>query len=251
MTNEQAQAANKVDLLCAAFEPPPIDLPVVPLVEGVCAISGKRIDAGVAIRAIVTSATNQPHEIFKVPHTQYVSLEAARLFKCMKAGGMTGNLLAVLLNGQPAGYKPMVSRESASKAGRACWHDLVLSLPLGALTVAIFSTDTKRRFWPFAYLSVVGEAWTVYLHDDSVSQNITVSISRLRACLALLAQIYDAGFSKQAMREGLFDLRAWQQSGLPWQTVMDLESQLVVWRSTPEFQLALFIVQRTQETQDQ
>lgn len=234
---------NRVDLLFNAFQPPEIAIEVEPLQDGICAISGKSIAEGVAIAKLVTHSTNQPHEIFKVPNTEHVSIEAARLFKQMKAGGITGNLLATL----DGGHRPMISRDSAVKAERPCWHDLVMTIAPGTITVAIFSSDTKRRFWVNAPVGIVGKAWQVYLHDDSSSGIITIDIHRLRECMTLLERLYTLGISKDALRTSIYDVRYMQTEGVSIRDLTEWERQLSDWRHTPEFQLSIFIVQKQEQ----
>lgn len=234
---------NKIRLLFQAFQPSEIDIDPEPLPNGICAISGERIRVGVPIAKLVTGATNQPHEIFRVANTQHVSIEAARLFKNMRgggSGGMVGNLIAT----PSGGAKPMVSRDSATKANRRCWMDIVNEIEPGTPTVAVFSTDTKRRLWLLAELSIVGHNWRVFLHEGDTSRNLTVDIYRLRKCLALLEQIYIIGFSKIAMRDSLYDLAAMRKAGISYSDVARLESDLDQWRGTDEFLLALFVVQK-------
>lgn len=238
---------NKVRLLFEAFNPPEVEIALEPLSNGICAISGEPIQAGIPITKLVTGATNQPHEIFRVSGTQHVGEHAARLFKNMRgggSGGMVGNLLATPVGGD----KPMVSRDSATQAGRKCWMDIINEIEPGTPTVAVFSTDTKRRLWLLAELSIVGPSWRVYLHEGNISRNLTVDIQRLRQCLALLERIYSLGFSKIAMRDSLFDLSAMRKAGISFADVSRLENDLVRWRGTDEFLLSLFVVQKSQET---
>lgn len=235
---------DKIDLLFSAFQPPEIDIEPEP--AAICAISGKCIEFGVPVAKLVTGATNQPHEIFRVSNTRYVSVEAARLFKYMRGGG-SGGLVGNLLATPAGGDKPMVSRDSALKAGRRCWMDILNEIEPGTPTVAVFSTDTKRRLWLLAELSVVGPSWRVYLHEGEYSRNLTVDITRLRRCLALCETVYALGFSKIAMRRSLYDYAVMRKTGLSFSDVARLESDLAQWRNTDEFLLSIFVVQKQQE----
>lgn len=241
-------AINKINLLFQAFQPPELkaNIQIHEINNGICAISGNKINQGVKIVDIVTGATNQPHEIFRVTGTEYVSVEAARLFKHMR-GGMIGNLLATPHNGN----KPMVSRETAIKSNRPCWMDIVNMIEIGTPTVAVFSIDTKRRLWLSAQMGIVGDNWRVFLHDKSVSKNITVSIDQLRRCLQLLEKIYVCGFSKNHMSSSLYDYSVIKKQNLSFKEVSKLENKLAPWRTTDEFLLAKFIVQKplTEEKQ--
>lgn len=239
---------NKTKLLFDAFQPPEIDMPPEPLTNGICAISGELITAGVPIAKLVTGATNQPHEIFKVSGTQHVSIEAARLFKFMRGGG-TGGMIGNLLATPTGGDKPMVSRDSAVKAGRKCWMDIINAIEPSTPTVAVFSTDTKRRLWLQAELSIVGHNWRVYLHEGDISRNLTVDIWQLRKCLLLLERIYSLGFSKIAMRDSLYDLAAMKRAEVSYTEVARMESELTHWRNTDEFLLSLFVVQKQEQTE--
>jgi hypothetical protein len=159
---------NKCKFLDNAFRPPDPKKVVIHQIEEAarCAMDGVPIAEGYMVKDLVTSATNQPHEIFKF-NSEHASAEAGRLFKSMRGpASMLGNLIAL----PSGGLKPMVSRDSATKAERPCWHDLVLNLEVGQPCVAVFTEEAKRRFWINAPLAFTGPDWRPYLHWRSVSR---------------------------------------------------------------------------------
>jgi hypothetical protein len=154
---------------------------------------------------------------------------------------LTGSLL--VLDGH--GVRPMVSKESAVKEGRPCWRDLIVALPIDAQTIAVITSNTKRRLWTRAVLSSVGDYWRPLFVDGDTDRLLTVSITHLRECLTLVEQVYALGFSKQVIGASLWE-------GLAPKTLIEhgsnriheLEAALARWRGTDEMLIALFTAQK-------
>jgi hypothetical protein len=230
---------DKSIFLCNALNPPELPDPPIP-VDTRCAMTGRPISDGYLVSNVVTDVTSQPHEIFKFP-TTHCSVETARLFKAMRGEvSLLGNLFAGDATG---GHKPMVSRDSAAKGGRPCWHDLIMALKPGEWTVAVFTEESKRRFWLDAPLCVTGSAWRPYLHYGNCSRVLTVNLDKLQQVLRLCETIYSYGFSKDAMLTTLFDNYG-QVQKFGFSRTVPLEAQLSPYRDTDELLLACFVVQK-------
>lgn len=224
--------------LCAGMNPPTLEKPPT-VIDAHCAMTGRKIEEGYRVDFLVTDATSQPHEIFKYP-SDWCSVETARLFKSMRG---EASLLGNLFVSADGGSKPMVSRDSATKANRPCWHDLVMALEPEQWTVAVFTEESKRRFWLDAPLCLTGKAWRPYLHYGNCSRVLTVDLARLKETLVLAESIYTVGFSKDAMLYGLFDnFQQVQKTG--YVNTLTLERHLLPYRGTDELLLSCFIVQK-------
>ena len=229
---------DKCTFLCSAMNPPALDSPPA-AIDARCAMTGRPITEGYRVDSLVTDATSQPHEIFRFT-SEWCSAEAARLFKAMRGDtAMIGNVFA----GENGGSKPMVSRDSATKGGRPCWHDLIMQLQPNQWTVAVFTEESKRRFWLEAPLCLTGPTWRPYLHYGNCSRVLTVNLDKLQQVLPLCETIYSYGFSKDAMLTTLYDnFQQVQKYGFSRTTV--LEAQLSPWRDTDELLLSAFVVQK-------
>lgn len=229
---------DKANFICDRYNPPPLDDPPVQ-VSTLCAMTGVPIEEGYRVDRLVTDTTSQPHEIFKLP-SEYCSVASARLFKSMRGdASMLGNLFV----NDDGGSKPMVSRDSATKGNRPCWHDLIVELQPDQWTVAVFTEESKRRFWLDAPLCLTGPRWRPYLHWNNCSRVLTVDLLRLKDALKLCEQIYSYGFSKDAILTGLFDnFQQVQKFGVV--RTSQLESQLLRYRDSDELLLAAFVVQK-------
>lgn len=229
---------DKASFICDRYNPPALDDPPVQ-VQGLCAMTGVPITEGYRVDYLVTDVTSQPHEIFKLP-SEYCGVAAARLFKSMRGdAAMLGNLFV----SDAGGVKPMVSRDSAIKGNRPCWHDLIMALEPNQWTVAVLTEESKRRFWLDAPLCLTGPWWRPYLHWGSCSRVLTVDLPLLQRVLALCEQVYSYGFSKDAMLTSLFD--NFQQIGkIGFTRTAELERQLSSYRGTDELLLACFVVQK-------
>jgi hypothetical protein len=233
-----------VTLLFDAFRPgelPHLPLPAPPGTR--CALTGRALAAGYPAKDILTSASADIADTFRSPGT-WVCEEAARLFKESRL--LTSNLLAL-----PArGLRPMVAQASATPE-RPAWRDLLRALAPGTPTVAIFTSNTKRRLWPAARLSYFGPTWQPLFCDGTEERTLRLDAARLLACLTLVEEVYEAGFNKEAMRVGLLDQSAAKAiRALGWGTARAYEHRLAPWRGSDEFLLSLFVAQKSDEGKD-
>ncbi|HEX6940700.1 MAG TPA: hypothetical protein VF158_14890 [Longimicrobiales bacterium] len=236
--------ADRVSLLYEAFQPrdPGIEEHDVPP-GTVCAIGGHPIRRGCRIADVVTDTTARPHEIFRCGG-EYVSVEAAWLYKAAArtGGGIAGNMLAI--EGQP-GERPMLSRDSADKQGRRAWPDVLMDLAPGLATVAIITTESKRRLWLDARVSITGDAWQPYLCWGTTDRTLTVSLSTVQALLPLAEQAYGLGWSKQDILDGLLHAgraKLVQKVGLS--RALELDRAFAAWRGSDELLLTAAVVQK-------
>lgn len=230
---------DKCEFLDTAFKPP--QLPKKPdTIKTWCAMIGNEIGEGYRVDSLVTDATSQPHEIFRYP-SEYCSPAAARLFKSMRGdAAMISNLHATT----DGGSKPLISKDSAIEKNRPCWRDIIEALPVGILTVSVFTEESKRRFWLNAPLTITGSSWQPYLHWRNISRVLTIDVSVLQKVLATIEPIYSLGFSKDAILNGLFD-NFQQVSRLGFAETSKLESSISLYRDSDELLLATFVAQKT------
>lgn len=220
-------------LLCTAYE---ISVGKLPAHDDDCALCGLRVAAAMPVKSLIKPATADIPDTF---HGTHVCAPCAAAFSESRL--LTGSLL--VMNG--AGLRPMVSKESARKEGRPCWRDVIRTLPVGAETVAIITSNTKRRLWTRAAVSVVGDYWRPLFVDGDTDRLLTVSITALRASLDLVESVYALGFRKELIGTSLWNglaPKTLAEHGL--ERIAELEAALNVWRGSDELLISLFIAQK-------
>ncbi|MDL1924303.1 hypothetical protein FBQ95_16995 [Chloroflexi bacterium CFX3] len=123
---------------------------VVTATRGICALCGAAGDCIPAKQLIVVSTSEIP-DIFRAGDALCTGCAAA--FKASNV--LIGSLLATHDGEDWYGCKPTVSMQP----DRPRWRDVVYTLPYGTPTVALLTSNTKRRLWHRAILSVYSEAW--------------------------------------------------------------------------------------------
>lgn len=204
----------------------------------ICPICGTEFDEGCHLtkHKIIKPTTGDLADIFR--DASWICPDCAAAF--VDSRTLTSNVLVV----EHVGYKPVVSDASATE-DRPTWRQLIRTLPDGVQTVAIVTSNTKRRLWPRAVVSTWGEHWQPLFVDGDVDRLLTVNVYKLRECLDIIEQVYNLGFSKQAIASGLIDssqMKAIKTIGLP--VVAEFERTLILWRDTDEFLIALFVAQK-------
>ena len=228
-------------------------LPVYDLPGGVhCAITGQPIIRGVAVSDVVTDATAEFLDCFRGGVHGYISVAAAQCFK--NADPRQGNPTArSMLLFEDVGWTPMISRESATAQGRACWSDLVREVwpaRQGQNVLAILTTDQKKRLWPRARIGTLGERTPMFCYDADTNLHDLRFISwpRLIECLDIIEVVYTAGFSKVNIAVSLLaQTKAVEANGL--HQVLRWELALAQIHERPEFLPALLMAQK-KETED-
>lgn len=207
-----------------------------------CAICGEVHHAGLPARDVIKSGTAEIADIFKLP-TAWVCGACAACF------GDSRTLVGGIFATPTVAIKPMVSTASAT-AERPAWRDLVRDEHwLGVENVGIVTLNTKRRLWPSAVTSVFGEAWRPLFVDGDIVRLLHINVRVLREYLALIEEVYAAGFAKPVIGKSLYDgLSGKRIAEVGLERIRDWERRLADWRSSDEFILALFIAQKDIES---
>ena len=217
----------------------------------VCAITGAPISEGYRVADMVTDATNEFLDCFRGGIHGWVSDAAARCFKnsSPRAGNPTARAVMVFEDGEY--FNPLISRESAQEQGRPCWSGLVREVwpsRRGLRVLIILTTDMKRRLWIRARVGVLGEQTPVFCYDAATAHNETLWCDwpTLLECLDCLEAVYSLGFSKAALRGGLYaNHQVAQRVGL--RETATWERALTRWRRKEEFEVAALIAQRRED----
>ena len=260
------------DLLAKGLGLPGLSQPPRALVRGTtCAITGQPIETGYPVAEMVTDATAEFLDCFRGGMGGWVSESAARCFK--SADPRMGNPCArsVLIFEDGAAYLPMIARQDAepelpralkeagSTVTRPVWSDLVRAVwpsRAGQRTLAILTTDTKKRLWIRARVGALGPRTPLLYYDGKTAGNQVLLLDwpALLACLNLIEEVYELGYPKTALSTSLYSAgRITQAVGLA--ETRRYERQLVNWRNRPEFRPALLMAQRaaaaTREGEDE
>jgi hypothetical protein len=205
------------EFLCEAFSPPKLTRSAQSCpADTRGGISGRVIKRGYPISAILSKATANIADTFRVPASAWISEEAARLFKANTL--MRGNLMA--LPGR--GLRPFVALSSAT-VERPTWRDLLRTIEIDIPVLAIITANHKRRLWPAAKISHFGRYWRPLFVVGDEERSLCVNAAQLRKC------------AQKAIRAvGIFKAQ-------------ELEAALKAWRRTDEFLLALFVAQKNTE----
>lgn len=209
-------------------------------IDATCAITGKRIATGIGWRYVIPSSTGEYLDLLHGCGSLYVSISAAAAYKG------SWNLGGRLIFDDGTQYRPFISTKSAT-AERPTWSRLVRDVwpgRQGQRCVCIIADDYKKRVWPRARVSTLGENACVYLLYGSrgISKNVLVSWPRLIDTLDTVEEIYTAGYNKFNISDGLYGNFALLNES-PQRTV-DYENSLAQIRHLPEFSIALLIAQK-------
>jgi hypothetical protein len=144
-------------------------------------------------------------------------------------------------------YHPYIGAESAAKSERTFWSALVREVwpkRQGQNCLCIVAGDYKKKVWPRATVGALGANTPVYVLDPGrfVSRNLSIDWERLISVLDFIEEVYEAGFSKRAIENGLYS----EYSALSedFEKAMDYEQRLCELRSLPEFRVAILIAQK-------
>jgi hypothetical protein len=200
---------------------------------------------------MMTGATAEFLDCFRGGIGGWVSDAAARCFKASdpRKGNLGARTVLIFEDGDY--YNPLIAREQAVIQGRPCWSELVRQVwpaRAGQRVLIILTTDMKKRLWIRARVGMLGNRTPVLYYDAATAGNEVLLIDwpRLIECLDTVESVYSAGFSKAAIRESLYTAgKIAQTAGLT--ATQRMESQLMLWRGTPEFQVATLIAQKKGE----
>jgi hypothetical protein len=150
-------------------------------------------------------------------------------------------------------YHPLIARDPKSE--RPCWSDLVQTLwkeRYGQSVLMILATDVKKRVWHRAQVGTLGNTTPVYIYDVADSGLAAIQIINWKALLEILdfiENIYSMGFSKNGIRYSL--LREWSRVQLYGvRQVINLDNQLKPLRELTEFEMAVIIAQKKEESHE-
>lgn len=208
-----------------------------------CAITGQPIEEGYLIRDITTEATAEFLDCFRGHPEGWISENAGRSFRHIR---QTSRCWLIFDDGET--HDAMISRESAEAQGRPCWSTLVREVwpsRQGQQTLCILTTNMKRRLWPKARVGQLGYRTPVYLLDADLNLDgcYLVNWPRMLDALGLIEEVYNAGYAKMQIQNGL--LSSYQMSveiGL--ERAVAWEKALAEIRPRIEFLMALLIAQK-------
>lgn len=209
-------------------------------VDSVCAITGARITEGIPWAKVIPGSTGEYLDLMHGMAFSHVSVQAATAFKG------SWNLGSRLIFEDGTMYHPFIASSSAEKSERTCWSDLVRMVwpkRAGQDCLCIMAGDFKKRVWDKATVGPLGRNTPVYVLDPTrfVSQNMRVDWEKMLSVLDFVEMVYDAGFSKDAICNGLHlhpAALAQLDDALAW------EDHLWDLRSLPEFSPAILVAQK-------
>jgi len=201
-------------------------------VDARCAVCAAPVAGqAVPVKDLIKPTASAVADTFRY-NTDYTCVDCAACYGETRL--LTGSLVAT----PSAGLKPTVSRQP----DRPRWVDLILA-DRNEPAVLVMTSNTKRRLWPAAQVSLPGAPLPVlFVHEDT-ERLLVVDRDALAECLYLVTECLDDGHSKAAIASSL--LRAGNLERLPraWRH----ERELQFWRGRDEFLISLFIAQRQEE----
>jgi hypothetical protein len=203
---------------------------------GICGVEGEIVKSS----RLIQKATAGIADTFK--HGPYACLNCAACFTANKL--LRSNLLAT----RYYGVSPLVAIPK-TLSPRPTWRDLLRKLQPGDETVAIVTSNTKRRLWIDAAVAVVGPVWRVLFVDGDTARLLKINHAKLLDVLDTVEALLMLGLSKRAIADNVvagMKLKALKDPTLLVQ-LLDYEQQLTSMRDTEEFTLALFVAQKPEE----
>lgn len=195
----------------------------------VCALCGLDTDRGVPLQTLLKPTASEILDVFRWP-SGIVCGPCAACYA--EARLLTGSLFAT----RSMGLKPTVARCE----GRTRWLDLLGDgSVLAEENVAVITSNTKRRLWPHAVVSQAPLWRPLFVHGEA-ERLLTIDVPVLFDCLAVVGEVYRAGFSKTALETTLLHSLSVVDTG----QLLAYENELRRWRGTDEFLVSLFIVQK-------
>ncbi|MFZ4816387.1 MAG: hypothetical protein ACOYL5_17765 [Phototrophicaceae bacterium] len=137
------------------------------------------------------------------------------------------------------GYRPMVASASVTPE-RPLYQSLLENLSKGDQTIIMLTSNTKRRLWPLAVESAVGQYWRITLVDGDDEGVFEMPYSEFVSTLQFVRDCLNAGYSKAAMRETL--TRSKTKESLA--DLITRDRELTRIRQLSAFLPALFVAQK-------
>ena len=209
------------------------DVEVETGLETYCAFSGQSLTEGVKLKSVIKSATANLLDTFKYP-SEYVSVGFAKMFG--DARGLRGNLFIDADGIQ----RPLISADSAIKAERPAWGQLLAAYSQTLHPAVIIVTgESKRRLWVDACVSE-GDPIRLFVNNERMSKIVKISVEQFKIISEILHVCLNAGFTKQAIAKTLFlNRNVYLKFGFT--ETHTLENRLTRYRKTTEFDVALMV----------
>lgn len=130
------------------------------------------------------------------------------------------------------------------KSSRPTWRELFRSLNPEVERIIIINTDSKRRAWQKARSSS-GEIFSIFVDDRErgISENFDCHYQKLVAALDLIEEVYNLGFSKNAIEKTLLK-ESKKVFEISLAETIELEKKLNTIRNSPEFIPSIIVAQK-------
>lgn len=207
-----------------------MSLPRLDAAETICAVCGQHVTRSVLASTLIKSNSSDLADTFR---GERVCGDCAAVFANSR---FTGSFIVADGNG----IQPVVSLSSVTPE-RPAWRDLLRQLPIAAKTVAVITSNTKRRLWPRAVISSYATHWRPLFVDGRTDRLLNIDAWELAECLNLVEEVYSMGFPKAVIADSLY--RAGKHA-LDFTALRQYETALHAWRDSDEFILSLFIAQK-------
>lgn len=217
----------------------PLDAPPQPC-NAHCALTGAPITQGYTVDFALPATTGNRLDILRSA-SDWLCADVAVCYK------NDWNLGARLIFEDGTMFYPLIDRKEAARQGRPAWRDLVRSeLPqrVGQRHLCLLNTDSKKRTWPIACVSVVGENMRWHVNDGKyfgVFANLRLDLGRLLATLTLVEEVY-RHYPKSVIQRGLWSVQP--PAGVSWAQMHQWENALRAVRNAPEFVVSIIIAQK-------
>lgn len=199
-----------------------------------CSLCGVHIAECVPLAVLLKATASDIADTFRYSDSDVVCPWCAACYAAPRL--LTGSLFAT----PDYAVKPTVS----DQPDRPRWCDLLAILDAGTECTAIITSNTKRRLWPAAVVSRFGANWRPLFVHETTERLLTVDVCALRECLALVTEIYSAGYTKAAIASTLLHTLS---ASTDRASLLNYERQLRRWRNTDEFLVSLYMAQKRQE----
>ena len=216
-----------------------------------CAFEGVPLRAGgVLLKSIVKPATANIADTFKYP-SDFISPEVASCFKAQRE--LRGNLYVT----EKAIARPLFSVTSAAETGRPSWLSVlsaVLDTPQETRTYCFILTDeAKRRLWPAAVTTQIGETFDIYYNVGTVSRAIRLQTVLFGELLKITTFLLTQGFHQVALQKTLMmSAKAYPSpsNAVEPSLVYAIEKLLFRVRQLSEFRVACYVARDVSELPD-
>lgn len=174
-----------VEIMAKSFDPVEVQE-----CSGYCAATGIEITEGKPKGKTIKSL-NDVLNVLSYPNSKWISEPVARVF----ANDWNMGSRIFFENGE--NWHPLVNPENAASQGRPAWRDIVKELAnYEGNLVIIFNTEFKKKCWPMALPTKIGNKTKVLLNNPkgNISRILTVDWQVVNILLELVHDIRLNGF---------------------------------------------------------